>query len=421
MTNLTKQIFSVIAAGALVVNTAGVAFADTTIQISGNGAGSDNWTTVSQNNTTAVQQSNTANVSNNVNSSANTGGNDANFNTGGNVTVDTGAAKTTTNVDNTLNSNSADVNCGSCAGGNTDVTVSGNGGFSDQGVKLDSNSTTTVGQTNNANVHNNVNSDASTGDNDANLNTGGDVTVHTGDATTHTNVSTAANSNVAQVGAGLGATVTPTASFKILGNGAGSNNSIDADLNQSAVLGQTNSANVYNDVNSDAKTGHNDANFNTGGDVTIVTGNAKTTTGVDNMVNFNAASIDCGCGFGVLAKIDGNGADLPWFENSDAQNLIQLGLNNTQVYGQGNNANLQNDDVNGSAYTGANDSNLNTGAVNVMNDPALVTGNATSNTQVSNSGNQNVIGQLPSLQLGNTNVGFNFNWEAFLGFFGLSM
>lgn len=425
MTNLTKQIFSVITAGALVVNTAGVAFADTTIQISGNGAGSQNFTQVSQSNSQTVTQSNNANVTNDVHSNASTGGNDANFNTGGNTTVKTGDASTTSNVTNTLNSNAANVNCASCASGNTNVDISGNGAFSGNTVNLKSNNSTSVGQHNTANVNNDVDSNAKTGGNDAKLNTGGDVTVITGAATTKTNVSTTANSNVAQVGngEGTGATVTPTASFKIVGNGTGSTNWINvAKLNQSATVSQGNNASVNNDVDSNAKTGGNDAKFNTGGDVTVYTGAAEADTNVDNMVNFNAATIDCGCGYGVLAKIAGNGADLPDFdEGPDANNVIKLSMDNSQGYTQGNNAQLNNDDVYGGAYTGYNDANLNTGAVN-SNDPAVVTGSSTTSTNVTNTGNQNVIGgTMPSFQWGDTNVGLNFNMSAFLAFFGLHM
>ena len=66
MTNFKKQIFSVVAAGSLLVSVATPVLADTTIQISGNGAGSDNYTKVEQTNTNTVSQNNTANVTNNV-------------------------------------------------------------------------------------------------------------------------------------------------------------------------------------------------------------------------------------------------------------------------------------------------------------------------------------------------------------------
>ena len=68
MTTNIKKFGTAVATVALLANSfAGVALAGTTIEISGNGAGSDNWATVEQSSTTSVQQSNTANVTNNVN------------------------------------------------------------------------------------------------------------------------------------------------------------------------------------------------------------------------------------------------------------------------------------------------------------------------------------------------------------------
>lgn len=123
MTNYKKQVFSVLATGVMLLNVATPALASTTIEISGNGAGSDNWATVGQSNTTTVNQSNTANVNNTVNADAKTGGNDANFNTGGQVGISTGDATVKSNIQNSLNSNAASVDC--CAAGATNVKISG--------------------------------------------------------------------------------------------------------------------------------------------------------------------------------------------------------------------------------------------------------------------------------------------------------
>ena len=285
MTNYKKQLVSVLAAGTVLLNLAGPAFAaSTTVQITGNGAGSDNYAQVNQSNTNTVTQSNTANVTNNVTANANTGNNDANFNTGGDVTVHTGAAQTVANVTNTLNSNAAQIN--GCCASNTDVLISGNGAYSDNTVTLDKTNTNTVNQTNYADVTNEVELNAKTGGNGASSNTGGDVLVVTGPAASAATVRTTANSNVAVIGGGS-AMPTPTASFRIVGNGAGSNNWIDANLSTSNLIYQDNYANIYNDVDVNAKTGYNDADFNTGGDVIIGTGAAGAAATVDNMVNFN--------------------------------------------------------------------------------------------------------------------------------------
>jgi len=418
MTNFKKQIVSAVAAGAMLLNVAMPALASTEIVISGNGAGSDNWSTVNQTSNTTVTQNNTANVTNDVDADAKTGGNDANYNTGGDVTIDTGDAKVEADVNNTLNSNSADVQC--CAGGDTNVEISGNGAYSDNGVELKQNTTTKVTQGNNAYVTNDVDADAKTGWNDANGNTGGDVTVKTGKATVDVDVATIANVNSAKVGSSLGSS-NPSASFVITGNGAGSENFIGAILGKATTVTQNNQAKITNDVDADAKTGGNDANYNTGGDVLIDTGNATVMADVDNAVNFNHADVDCGCTWDVLAKIAGNGAEGEYENNEGDDNIILLTLNSTQAVGQGNNANLDNNLEDLNAKTGYNDAELNTG--DPGSDPTIMTGNATVDAGVSNSGNVNSVGDLLPFDWPDFpgNFEFSFSFAAMMAFFGLSL
>lgn len=421
MNETKRKLATAIATGALLLNAfAPIALADTTIQITGNGAGSNNWANVTQTSTTVVNQSNTAKVTNNVNATADTGDNDANFNTGGNVTVDTGNANITSNVSNTLNANQAQVNC--CQAGNTTVNIDGNGAFSNNTVNLTQVGTTNVSQNNNANVYNNVNATADTGDNKAKWNTGGDVTVKTGNATVNSSVSTTANSNWAKVTPAAGAGSSSDVLLRISGNGAGSNNFIGATLvKATADVSQSNSAYVNNKVDADADTGDNKAKFNTGGDVTIDTGNAKVSVDVDNMVNFNSADVNCGCAFGLKAVIDGNGTDFGGYEwNYGDPNVITATLVSTQAVGQGNNAYLNNN-ADGDADTGNNDAKWNTGDSNGSSDPSVVTGDATDNVGVSNNGNVNALNSsitpFPMPQI--PQVGVTINWAALLAFFGM--
>lgn len=420
MTDYKKRLGTAIATVAILANGfAPVAFAGTTIEISGNGAGSDNWANVSQNTTTVVNQTNNANVNNNVTSNASTGGNNANFNTGGNTTISTGNATTNTTVTNVLNSNQAEVNC--CQSGNTTVNISGNGAYSDNGVQLNQGTVTAVNQSNNANVNNNVDANAKTGGNDAYKNTGGDVSIVTGNAKSNVSVSTVANVNSARVSSNHGGS-NPSASFIISGNGAGSDNYITADLAKTTTVGQSNNANVSNDVDADAKTGGNDANFNTGGDVMIDTGNATVNADVDNSVNFNFADVDCGCVWDVTAKISGNGADASshhYKHHNHADNIITLNLDSVQAVGQGNNAGLNNDLGDLDAKTGYNGADSNTGTPET--DPSIVTGDATVNSGVSNSGNVNVVGDMPTWEWPTMpEVDFSFNFAAMMAFFGMS-
>src|SRR3989344_2727640 len=210
MTNFKKQMFSVVASAAMVLNMTAPVLAENSIEITGNGNSSNNTANVEMTNNTSVVQNNDAHVTNNIRVDADTGKNDANGNNGGDVTISTGNATTTTNVSNDLNHNQASLDC--CNTGNTTVNISNNGNYSDKTVNLTQANDNNVFQDNYARVKNYVNSDADTGKNDANGNNGGDVTIHTGNASTTTDVSTNANSNVVVMG----------------GNGSGGGNGVSA-------------------------------------------------------------------------------------------------------------------------------------------------------------------------------------------------
>ena len=76
------------------------------LNISGNGAGSDNSVNINSSNTTSVNQSNQGSVNNDVNAGANTGGNNTD-----NGSVKTGDANIFVKIKNLFNSNSAEVDC----------------------------------------------------------------------------------------------------------------------------------------------------------------------------------------------------------------------------------------------------------------------------------------------------------------------
>ena len=76
-------------------------------QNTGNGAGTTNDATVNTTNTNTTTQTNTANINNNITLAANTGGNDASYNTGGSSSVTTGNANVMANILNFVNNNFA--------------------------------------------------------------------------------------------------------------------------------------------------------------------------------------------------------------------------------------------------------------------------------------------------------------------------
>lgn len=418
MTNLKKQAISVATAGAMLLQLAGPAFANTTIQISGNGAFSDSDATVNQTQTTTVVQDNVANIDNNVDVDADTGGNDASFNNGGNVTVDTGNATTNVTASTTANTNSATVSCGACAAaGNVNVLVDNNAAYSNNDATLNMTNKNQVAQNNNADVDNDVDVDADTGGNDANFNNGGsnggDVVIRTGNANTTVDLMTVANANSARIGSG--STNGGSALLRIGNNAAFSDNDLTLNLTRDNYVTQKNVADVDNDVDVDADTGDNDASFNNGGDVIIDTGNATTTVDVDNLVNFNSADLNCGCLFAgdLTAKVIDNA-----FESD---NDLHANLNSTQLAFQTNDADVDNDLRHLDSDTGENDANFNNAGGAIDTDPSVTTGNANTTVTVDNTANTNTLGNGSTLDLSdlmdNVNVSFNMTamWAAFLG------
>jgi len=120
--DLKRKVATGIATGALLANVlAPIAFADTELTISGNGANSDNDIKIELENEVNIDQDNYANFDNNIDADANTGDNDANKNTGGDVEIKTGDAEVDITLDNSANINWVDVDCG-CTTGDLEVS-----------------------------------------------------------------------------------------------------------------------------------------------------------------------------------------------------------------------------------------------------------------------------------------------------------
>lgn len=405
MTDYKLKLSSAIATVAIVANAVvPSAFAGTTISISGNGADSNSGVVVNTTHSTSVNQNNTANFNNNIDGDANTGDNTADDNTGGDVQIKTGDASVNATVANSANQNWAQVDC--CANGDTEVKISGNGSDSDNNVNYNVKNNVDVDQDNDADFDNNIKYlDAKSGNNDANDNTGGNVSVETGDASVKVAVSNWANANSARVGGGAhndGSDV----SLKILGNGSDSDNDIVVNNNSSTDVDQDNDADFDNNVDADANSGDNDADDNTGGEVMIETGDATVDVTVDNMANFNWADVNCGCVFGdggLEVLVDGNG--------SDSDNNVNGYFNSDDEIDQDNDADFDNDVKYSEAETGNNDANDNTGEPG--SDPAIETGDADVNVEVSNSANTNGVGgeepEWPEFELGGINLSISFD------------
>jgi hypothetical protein len=401
MNILNKKIASAIAAGAMLANLAAPLLASTTIQITGNGVDTKNEAEVEFKQETNIQQQNVADIQNDVDVDATTGDNDASRNTGGDVAIDTGAAKVAVGVVNSANSNVADVNA--CCPTDVDVLIEGNGDDSKNEVELEHESETNLSQWNTADVENDVDVDAATGRNSARSNTGGEVSIFTGKADVETTLLNTLNSNSARIGRGDGGDA-GSVSLRILGNGVDSDNEIELELESEKNLEQGNIADVQNDVDVDAKTGWNRASRNTGGEVWIDTGAANVDVLVDTLANFNWAEVeDCLCPLDLLVKVAENGDDSDNEIKAELESELWAGQFNEFEcdgrdydlyslfggYGKKGSCN----DVDVDAATGKNDAKSNTGESGA--DPSVFTGDAEADVLVETTTNSNVLGTGP--------------------------
>jgi len=264
------------------------------------------------------------------------------------------------------------------AAAETTIILSGNGALSSNEADVELSNDTVVSQTNDARVENRITSTSSSGGNSASYNTGGEVLVKTGDATSNVDVQNLLNSNSAFVDCCDQGDL----DIEISGNGYDSYNKVKVDDEDhreqysGTNIFQNNYANVENDVESEAKTGANDAKYNTGGDVAVITGDATSTVDVATAANANVAQVGGnGDGGEISARILGNGAE--------TYNKIDLELDDDILIQQYNDARIEND-VDAKAASGYNDANMNTGG-----DVLIATGDATVDVEVDNMVNFN--------------------------------
>src|SRR3989344_5518119 len=343
-----------------------------TIEVSGNGSDSDNTVNYTQENEVEIEQENEADITNNIEVDANSGNNEAEDNTGGDVTIKTGKAEANVTVNNSANLNQAEVNA--CCPGDVEVTISGNGSKSDN-----------------------------------------DVTIETGDAEGTVTVSNNANANVAVVG---GDSSGGSFSVWVTGNGADSDNTVNLDLENEVEIEQENEADIENDIEVDAESGDNEAEDNTGGDVSIETGDADATVDVTNTANLNWADVDsCGCIVDGSVKVSGNGADSNNDVILDLESELEVDQDNEFECGGGHGYRGRDgkdgkdnacNDIEAESNTGDNEAEDNT---HFDGDPSIQTGDASSDVDVNNEANVNKVGDV---DLDGENIDIDINLEGLL-------
>ncbi len=92
------------------------------------------------------------------------------------------------------------------------------------------------------------------------------------------------------IGLGQGVNLGLGTSIGILGNGAGSHNSVNVSSSNSTRVSQNNNLSIENDVNSTVNTGSNHVRGNTGGFTGINSGSASSATSIINRGNTNMLS-----------------------------------------------------------------------------------------------------------------------------------
>ncbi|MCL5090729.1 MAG: hypothetical protein M1514_01830 [Patescibacteria group bacterium] len=409
-----KKILTTISAFALLFNTlVPVVWAEEeSSEISGNGAGSSSSANIVSNQSKTVVQNNSARITNVISSTATSGGNQADGNTDGSVTIESGSATTNTNVSNTANINVADLGeCPSLDNDNSSlIKITGNGSNSTNTVTGETTQETTVFQENTAVITNSISSEAGSGDNQADDNTGGTVTIRTAPATSNVNVKNEANANWLNAGNladyFLG---DDQKEVEISGNGSGSNNTANLSASNSILAVQENDALVENIVDSLAYTGNNNAKFNTKAGVTIETGSATANTTIDNLANFNLADFDSLLAE-TSAQVISNGSGSTNEVNSQEENQMQIFQG-----GENETGNLFDsfNQVSANPSSGLNDASDNTGEVNSNLWNTIHTGLVTSNNNVTNTSGLN------SVNLGSwlPEISFDFDLGGIFGFF----
>lgn len=169
------------------------------------------------------------------------------------------------------------------------ATISGNGAGSHNEIIMKSKVSFAVDQANLANFGNDIGTSSNTGNNKADKNTGGSVTIVGGDSSSTVGVTNAANSN-SNTSTNSCCPCSLPGDITITGNGADSKNKVVDVSKCKTEITQSNEANIYNSVETSTSTGGNSANSNTGGDVNISSGNSTSSVTVSNAANSNVSN-----------------------------------------------------------------------------------------------------------------------------------
>jgi len=388
------------------------------------GSGSENISTTDVNNQTDIINQNFAEVFNDSFLSANTGQNNANYNTGSGI-IATQKAEGRGELINVININSVNGQ-GNGVPSPDLATNTDTGADSTNSSQTNINNELTVKNVNEANVINRISAEIGSGSNDASFNTGHGM-VATGDANLGLNFFSIANTNLfgSQFYANLqniynnftgnidlsnelanGSSPLSSALLNAANNSTGANSSNQAivNVNDQTTIENQNTGKLNNAIDAKVVSGQNKTNYNTGSG-SISSGDVNSSV---NVINFLNSNITSGKGLiktlnvfgdwtgdltlpalpspdllattspsGNVAVNSSTGANSENSANSSTNNSVTIDNNNTAVI-QNNVTIKTNSGSNGASYNGGS------GIVNI--------GSASAETNEMNVANLNITG-----------------------------
>lgn len=271
------------------------------ILIEDNGSSSNNQIVISSSNNSTIVQSNTSNVSNNIEVTANTGGNEASSNTVSQTNIETGEVLTNTEVLNSTNIQSLESNC-CLSNDNSSLEIKNNGDNSTNILDMDNKNQQSVNINQNSYITNNIDINANSGNNQA-LSNQGNVLIKTGDVSSETKINNIAN----LLNVNLKQGQPKNFHLKISKNGDNSTNIIDFKNQEFNLLTINNQAFINNDLSVFGNSGNNKSKDNLG-DVEIITGNIFLDTVITTKTNWTDTKVDC-CPKGGIPPDNGGDDD----------------------------------------------------------------------------------------------------------------
>lgn len=306
-----------------------------------------NYCTINNTSNVTVTNSNNATITNNVNATSNSGGNSTSYNTLGG-TVHTGNATGNVTVSNVANVNTTTISGGPSGSSNSGMNGI-TGPYSDNRININNLHTVSVNNTNTAEITNNVNATADSGNNTADYNTG-PAEVLTGNSRLGVSVANHANDSATGITAGAGGSAGNSGANDTTGPFSTDyitiNNSANASVNNVNDLTLTNNVDVL------SRSGVNSADYNTLGG-SIGTGGSSAGVGINNEGNINTTTVHMA--MGGFMNDGSNGVTGPFSDNrNELLNDLGISINNPNTSSVTNN----NTDV---VDTGNNTADYNTG------------------------------------------------------------